>query len=144
MLSESASTNGALTTKIRTNLHPEGNRVVRFCQKKIYRDRTVTKYQVNCRKYYIQYAQFMNALQQSIRIKVFRHLAVCNFGGEENQLKFSPFKNSSFSETCCCLSYCALRLNYFLSRFPELELNLLSTVPFMLLFQVHNTFVLAF
>lgn len=44
MLSESASTNGALTTKIRTNLHPEGNRVVRFCQKKIYRDRTVTKY----------------------------------------------------------------------------------------------------
>lgn len=36
--------NGALTPKMKANLYLEGSRVAAFYEKKIHRDRTVTKY----------------------------------------------------------------------------------------------------
>lgn len=69
---------------------------------------------------------------------------MCNTEGKEEQLNDSLFKSSSFPEACCCLSQSTLRLNYFLSRFPELALSLLSIGLFMLLFHVHQAYMLAF
>lgn len=40
----SASRNRALTPKMKASLHLEGSKVAAFYEKKIYRDRTVTKY----------------------------------------------------------------------------------------------------